>query len=351
MARVVVGRPPDDLGAASQSAPATAGAIALISGHALHLVVRLVLEKSAGSHALPVWITLRNFSKRGGTGITNRRPTSKSHGGANRQRRPALFAALPGAAPGCSPTPEVQKTSSISAAQLTAPCPYPFDLPPSRSVTVPVEAEARHDDRTRVRKDDGRRRSGIGRWPRIGRQERRRHTGCRRPPGTARWPRPTRRSWPVGGAFECSSRRTRSRSCPGCPFDLRGRGASELSVKSSSGEGVLGSDRLRWFRQVDVHATDRYEELFRRPYRECEDARDGTIQRAVLLPLQAYADAIGSGGNRSDTAATGSGAVATTLMVCQIEQTGRKDIWEPHLARKPRGCGMHGFNISRRYDP
>jgi hypothetical protein len=32
-------------------------------------------------------------------------------------------------------------------------------------VTVPVEAEAWHDDRTRVRKDDGRRRSGIGRWP------------------------------------------------------------------------------------------------------------------------------------------------------------------------------------------
>ena len=84
---------------------------------------------------------------------------------------------------GVPPPPGVQKTSSISAAQLTAPCPYPFDLAPSRSVTVPVEAEARHDDRTRVRKDDGRRRSGIGRWPRIGRR-RRRHTGCRRP-GTA----------------------------------------------------------------------------------------------------------------------------------------------------------------------
>lgn len=79
---------------------------------------------------------------------------------------------------GVPPSPGVQKTSSISAAQLTAPCPYPFDLPPSRSVTVPVEAEARHDDRTRVRKDDGRRRSGIGRWPRIGRR-RRRLTGWR----------------------------------------------------------------------------------------------------------------------------------------------------------------------------
>ena len=40
--------PPDDLGAASLAAPATAGAIALISGHALHLVVRLVLEKVPG---------------------------------------------------------------------------------------------------------------------------------------------------------------------------------------------------------------------------------------------------------------------------------------------------------------
>jgi hypothetical protein len=45
------------------------------------------------------------FSKRGGTGITNRRLASKIHGGANRQQRPALFAALPGAAPGCSPIP------------------------------------------------------------------------------------------------------------------------------------------------------------------------------------------------------------------------------------------------------
>ena len=76
---------------------------------------------------------------------------------------------------GVPPSPGVQKTSSISAAQLTAHCPYPFDLPPSRSVTVPVpvpvEAKARHDDRTRVRKDDGRRRSGIGRWPRIARYD------------------------------------------------------------------------------------------------------------------------------------------------------------------------------------
>jgi len=102
---------------------------------------------------------------------------------------------------GVPQSPEVQKTSSISAAQLTAPCPYPFDLPPSRSVTVPVEAEARHDDRTRVRKDDGRRRSGIGRWPRKGRR-RRRHTGCRSPRGR-RWPRPSGGRGPVGGAFEC----------------------------------------------------------------------------------------------------------------------------------------------------
>lgn len=112
------------------------------------------------------------------------------------------------------PSPGVQKTSSISAAQLTAPCPYPIDLPPSRSVTVPVEAEARHDDRTRVRKDDGRRRSGIGRWPRIGRR-RRRLTGCRRPGDGAGHDRRGGRG-PVGGAF-VPSRRTRSRSCPGCP--------------------------------------------------------------------------------------------------------------------------------------
>ena len=102
---------------------------------------------------------------------------------------------------GVPPSPGVQKTSSISAAQLTAPCPYPFDLPPSRSVTVPVEAEAWHDDRTRVRKDDGRRRSGIGRWPRIGRR-RRRHTGCRRPGDGAGHDRRGGRG-PVGGAFEC----------------------------------------------------------------------------------------------------------------------------------------------------
>jgi hypothetical protein len=82
-----------------------------------------ILAQSAGSHALPILsCRLGELSKRGGTGITNRRLALKSHGGANRQQRPALFAALPGAAPGCSPTPEVQKTSSISAAQLCAPC-------------------------------------------------------------------------------------------------------------------------------------------------------------------------------------------------------------------------------------
>jgi hypothetical protein len=102
---------------------------------------------------------------------------------------------------GVPPSPGVQKTSSISAAQLTAPCPYAFDLPPSRSVTVTVEAEVRHHDRTRVRKDDGRRRSGIGRWPRIGRR-RRRHTGCRRPGDGAGYDRRGGRG-PVGGAFEC----------------------------------------------------------------------------------------------------------------------------------------------------
>ena len=102
---------------------------------------------------------------------------------------------------GVPPPPGVQKTSSISAAQLTAPCPYPFDLAPSRSVTVPVEAEGRHDGRTRVRKDDGRRRSGIGRWPRIGRR-RRRHAGCRRPGDGAGHDRSGGRG-PVGGAFEC----------------------------------------------------------------------------------------------------------------------------------------------------
>jgi hypothetical protein len=109
-----------------------------------------------------------------------------------------LFAALPGAAPGYSPIPRSSEDKfNLSGTN----CPYPFDLPPSRSVTVPVEAEARHDDRTRVRKDDGRRRSGIGRWPRIGRR-RRRHTGCRRPGDGAGHDRRGGRG-PVGGAFEC----------------------------------------------------------------------------------------------------------------------------------------------------
>src|SRR4029077_16967162 len=61
VARVVVGRPPDDLGAASLSAPATAGAIALISGHALHLVVRLVLEKVPGRLPCPFIMRLGTF--------------------------------------------------------------------------------------------------------------------------------------------------------------------------------------------------------------------------------------------------------------------------------------------------
>lgn len=98
------------------------------------------------------------------------------------------------------PPPSSEDKFNLSST-LTAPCQYPFDLPPSRSVTVTVEAEARHDDRTRVRKDDGRRRSGIGRWPRIGRR-RRRHTGCRRPGDGAGHDRRGGRG-PVGGAFEC----------------------------------------------------------------------------------------------------------------------------------------------------
>ena len=129
---------------------------------------------------MPVIHAPRNFSKRGGTGITNRRLASKLMGELTANRGLLCSLRCPAQRLGVPPSPGVQKTSSISAAQHTAPCPYPFDLPPSRSVTVPVEAEARHDDRTSVRKDDGRRRSGIGRWPRIGRR-RRRHTGCRRP--------------------------------------------------------------------------------------------------------------------------------------------------------------------------
>lgn len=109
----------DDLGAASPSAPATAGAIALIIGHALHLVVRLFLEKVPGRLPCPFIMRLGTFRSEEEQGFTNRRPASRTHGGANRQQRPALFAALPGAAPGCSSIP---------------------------------------------RKDDGRRRSGIGRW-------------------------------------------------------------------------------------------------------------------------------------------------------------------------------------------
>ena len=53
--------PPDELGAASLSAPATAGAIALISGHALHLVVRLVLEKMPGRLPCPFIMRLGTF--------------------------------------------------------------------------------------------------------------------------------------------------------------------------------------------------------------------------------------------------------------------------------------------------
>ena len=53
--------PPDDLGAASPSAPATAGAIALISGHALYLVVRLVLEKVPGRLPCPFIMRLGTF--------------------------------------------------------------------------------------------------------------------------------------------------------------------------------------------------------------------------------------------------------------------------------------------------
>ena len=61
VARVVAWAPPDDLGAASLSAPATAGAIALISGHALHLVVRLVLEKVPGRLPCPFIMRLGTF--------------------------------------------------------------------------------------------------------------------------------------------------------------------------------------------------------------------------------------------------------------------------------------------------
>ena len=60
VARVVVGRRPM-MGAASLAAPATAGAIALISGHALHLVVRLVLEKVPGRLPCPFFMRLGTF--------------------------------------------------------------------------------------------------------------------------------------------------------------------------------------------------------------------------------------------------------------------------------------------------
>ena len=64
VARVVAWAPPDDLGAASLSAPATAGAIALISGHALHLVVRLVLEKVPGRLPCPFTCASELFEAR-----------------------------------------------------------------------------------------------------------------------------------------------------------------------------------------------------------------------------------------------------------------------------------------------
>jgi hypothetical protein len=164
---------------------------------------------------------------------------------------------------GVPPSPGVQKTSSISAAQLTAPCPYPFDLPPSRSVTVPVEAEAWHDDRTRVRKDDGRRRSGIGRWPRIGRR-RRRHTGCRRPGDGAGHDRRGGRG-PVGGAFECPAVERALALMPGMPRTgnswnfscgttalVRSRGSS-MPPRSRITPPLAATDGAQYCRGNDAH--------------------------------------------------------------------------------------------------
>ena len=89
-------------------------------------------RKVPGRMPCPLYYAASELSKRGGTGITDRRLTSRSHGGANRQRRHTLFAALPGAAPGVFPHPRISENRSGLSG--TAPCALPEPLRPAPTV-------------------------------------------------------------------------------------------------------------------------------------------------------------------------------------------------------------------------
>ena len=108
---------------------------ACISGHALHLVVHLVLEKVPGRLPCPFIMRLGTFSKRGGTGITNRRLASKV-GVGELTANGGLLCSLrrPAAAPaGVLPSPGSSEDKfNLSGTHFIAPCPYPFDLPSVR---------------------------------------------------------------------------------------------------------------------------------------------------------------------------------------------------------------------------
>jgi hypothetical protein len=119
-------------------------------------------------------------------------------------------------------------------------------------------------------------------------------------------------------------------------FDLADTG-NELSVKTSSGGRVFGSDWARWFRQDDVRGAGWCEELFRRPYRECEDAGNGSIQQAVLLPLQAHTPSIGP-------------VRATSLAVHDIlSEHAHRPQWLVHSRQNERRKGRSAGNVAGSY--
>src|SRR5437868_8952948 len=109
-----------------------AGPIALISGHALHFVVRLVLEKMPGRLPCPLIMRLGTFRSEEEQGLPIDGSPQKLMGERTANRGLLCSLRCPAQRLGVPPPPGVQKASSISAAQLTAPCPYPFDLPASR---------------------------------------------------------------------------------------------------------------------------------------------------------------------------------------------------------------------------
>ena len=105
---------------------------ACISGHALHLVLRLVLEKVPGRLPCPFIMRLGTSEARRNR-ITNRRLASKV-GVGERPPTEACFVrcAAQQRARRCLPSPGVQKTSSISWHKLYRTLPSPFDLPSVR---------------------------------------------------------------------------------------------------------------------------------------------------------------------------------------------------------------------------